>query len=84
MKRFLSLVLSLSLLLGMVCYAAAEEDEYVTSGSIRFHERMGFSVAARYLQAACKFGRWYDVMWMHEAIRDHEPNPAPVVWKSQA
>ena len=64
--------------------AAAEDDEYVTSGSIRFHERMGFSVAARYLQAACKFGRWYDVVWMHKAIRDHEPNPAPVVWKSQA
>lgn len=67
------------------CIATAEaEDEYVTFDSILFHERMGFSVAARFPQVACKFGRWYDIVWMSKAIREHESNPKPVAWRSQS
>ena len=67
------------------CIATAEcEDEYVSFGSMRFHERMGFSLAARFSQVACKFGRWYVIVWMYKPIGDHAPNPSPVNWKSQA
>lgn len=65
------------------CIATAEhEDEYVTFGSLRFHERMGFSVVALFPQVACKFDRWYDITWMHKAIGEHMPCPAPVAWKT--
>ena len=67
------------------CIATAEaEDEYVTFGSIRFHERMGFVEAARFSQVACKFGRWYDVVWMYKPVAEHTPDPAPVTWRSQS
>lgn len=33
-------------------------------GSIRFHERLGFTVSGRYPEVAHKFGRWLDLVTM--------------------
>ena len=48
------------------------EDEYLSLDSVRFHEHMGFQLAARFHQCGKKFGRWYDVVWMEKIIGEHE------------
>ena len=47
------------------------EDEYLTHGSERFHGRMGFVKAGSFHQCACKFGRWYNMIWMEKLIGEH-------------
>lgn len=44
------------------------EDEYLTYGSVRFHERMGFQVVGRFHGCARKFGRLYDMVWMEKLV----------------
>ena len=56
---------------------AGKEDEYLTNKSMRFHERMGYSLVGRFHKCACKFGRWYDMIWMEKTLGDHEPDPEP-------
>ena len=61
------------------CIAFPEkEDEYLTTDSVRFHERMGFKEVGRFHKCGCKFGRWYDMVWMEKHIGTHEENPAQV------
>ncbi len=48
------------------------EDEYLTRGSQRFHGRMGFVKAGSFHRCACKFGRWYDMIWMEKLIGEHK------------
>lgn len=62
------------------CIAAARApgDPYLTDGSPRFHERMGFHLCGTFRQCANKFGRWYDMIWMEKMIGPHEERPAPV------
>ncbi|WP_294193210.1 GNAT family N-acetyltransferase [uncultured Cloacibacillus sp.] len=55
------------------------EDEYLTFGSIRFHERMGYRIAGKFRNCGCKFGRWYSVARLEKIIGAHEPAPAPFV-----
>ena len=55
-----------------------EEDETLTYDSMRFHERLGFRTVGRFCASGCKFGRWYDMIWMEKPIGPHESNPAPV------
>lgn len=57
-----------------------QEDEYISFDSIYFHKRMGFTLAGRFRHCGCKFGRWYDMIWMEKRIADHVPNPAPPCW----
>ncbi|NTU89870.1 MAG: N-acetyltransferase [Actinobacteria bacterium] len=47
--------------------------------SIGFHERMGYTVAARYTQCGYKFDVWHDVIWMEKAISDHVVHPKPFI-----
>jgi len=47
------------------------EDEYLTRNSERFHTRLGYTTVGRFHQCACKFGRWYDMIWMEKRIGDH-------------
>ena len=54
------------------------EDEYLTRDSVKFHEKMGFETAGRFHKCGCKFGRWYDIVWMEKHIGTHEENPAEV------
>ena len=61
------------------CIAFPEtEDEYLTTDSVRFHEKMGFNDVGRFHKCGCKFGRWYDIVWMEKHIGTHEENPAEV------
>lgn len=39
-------------------------------GSIRLHERLGFSVAGQCRQVGCKFGRWLDLTFMQILLDD--------------
>lgn len=58
------------------CIAFPEnEDEYLTRDSVKFHERMGFETAGRFHKCGCKFGRWYDMVWMEKLIGEHVENP---------
>ena len=61
------------------CIAAPRgEDPFLTEDSLRFHERMGFSPVGRFHQCGCKFGRWYDMVWMEKFIGAHLSPQPPV------
>ena len=63
----------------VACVAFTEEpDRYLTRDSVAFHEKMGYRAAGRLRQCGCKFGRWYDILWMEKAVGPHGPDPAPV------
>lgn len=54
------------------CIASpVSEDEYLTDASSHFHESMGFEFVGRFHNSGCKFGRWYDMVWMEKLIGDH-------------
>lgn len=55
-----------------------EEDAYLTRNSVRFHERMGYTLAGHFHDCGCKFGRWYDMVWMEKIIGLHTQPPEPV------
>ena len=46
-------------------------DEYLTTNSADFHAHLGFTEAGRFHQCGCKFGRWYDMIWMEKIIGEH-------------
>lgn len=54
------------------------EDEYLTKNSVQFHAHMGYSQVAHFPGCACKFGRWYDLVWMEKKLQDLPNAPAPV------
>ena len=56
----------------------AKEDEHLTMGSVRFHERMGYRMVGEFSQCGYKFGRWYNMVWMEKHLGEHAHNPAPV------
>lgn len=61
------------------CISCPEiEDEYLTKDSVKFHERMGFAKVAEFHKCGCKFGRWYNVIWMEKILGEHTPDPLPV------
>lgn len=52
-----------------------EEDEHLTFGSVRFHEKMGYSMVGEFHKCGYKFGRWYNMVWMEKHIGEHVDNP---------
>ena len=51
------------------------------SGSIRFHEKMGYFSRADFPDCGYKFGRWLGVTWMEKRIKSvHSPNGFPKPW----
>ena len=61
------------------CVACPErEDEYLTRDSVDFHRRMGYRLAGEFRQCGCKFGRWYNMVWMEKHIGLHPADPPPV------
>ena len=61
------------------CVAAPErEDQYLTWDSVEFHCRMGYRTAGEFFQCGCKFGRWYNMVWMEKHIGPHPAAPPPV------
>lgn len=55
------------------------EDEFLTAASVAFHEHLGFHLAGTFHRCACKFGRWYDMVWMERSIAPRVPNQADPV-----
>lgn len=51
------------------------EDEYLTRNSAEFHAHLGFSKVGEFHRCGCKFGRWYDMIWMEKIIGEHPNNP---------
>ena len=55
------------------CIAYTEhEDEYLTNGSVHFHEKMGFKLCGTFHRCARKFGRIYDMVWMEKELDTSE------------
>ena len=54
-----------------------EQDAYLTDGSIRFHERMGYHLAGSFRDCGYKFGQWYSMIWMEKNIRERDAQPEP-------
>ena len=52
------------------------EDEYLTFGSVKFHEKMGYKLNGKFTKCGYKFGRWYNMVWMEKFIGEHTNNPA--------
>lgn len=51
--------------------------------SIRFHEHMGYTVAARFSDCGYKFGRWLGVIWMEKRLNFVENiSSPPIPWLS--
>ncbi|MBQ8514258.1 MAG: N-acetyltransferase [Ruminococcus sp.] len=62
------------------CIASTEtEDGSLTRDSIRFHERMGYRLVGEFRKCGCKFGRWYDMVWMEKWIGVHKPHPPQII-----
>ena len=47
------------------------EDEYLTKNSEQFHQHLGFVKVGVFHKCACKFGRWYNMIWMEKFIGKH-------------
>ena len=47
------------------------EDEYLTKNSEQFHQHLGFVKVGEFHKCACKFGRWYNMIWMEKFIGKH-------------
>ena len=55
------------------CIAYPEtEDEYLTVNSVNFHNHLGYVRAGEFHGSGCKFGRWYNTVWMEKIIGEHE------------
>lgn len=66
------------------CIAYAErEDQYLTRGSVMFHEKCGYKKVAHFHNCGFKFGRWYDMIWMEKYLGTHTDSPEKVVWFSE-
>ena len=47
------------------------EDEYLSKDSEKFHRHVGFTLVGEFHKCACKFGRWYNMIWMEKIIGEH-------------
>lgn len=62
------------------CIAWADvEDEYLTNDSVRFHEKMGYSMVGKFNLCGFKFNRWYSMVWMEKMIGEHKPDQKPFI-----
>lgn len=55
----------------------AGEDPYLDQNSIDFHRHMGYRPVGEFRQCGCKFGRWYNMVWMEKHIGPHPADPPP-------
>lgn len=55
------------------------EDEYLTTNSADFHAHLGFEKVGEFHDCGCKFGRWYDMIWMEKIIGTHVKDQPPVI-----
>lgn len=56
-----------------------KDDAFVTDGSIRFHEKMGYTRIGEYHLCGYKFGQWYNVIWLGKELGNRPEKPAPFI-----
>lgn len=56
-----------------------QNDAYVTDGSIRFHESMGYTWIGEYHLCGYKFGQWYSVAWLQKNLAGRPAAPEPFI-----
>ena len=73
------LLIRQNIVMAYACIAVPmeENDPYLTNGSERFHERLGYRTVGRFDACAYKFDRWYSMIWMGKALREIVPHPGP-------
>ena len=59
-----------------------EEDEHLTFASVRFHDRMGYSMVGEFHKCGYKFGRWYNMVWVEKLVGEHTSAPAEIRYNS--
>ena len=63
-----------------VLYALVTEEN---TGSVRFHERMGYRTRVLFPECGFKFGRWLGVYWMEKRLKSVEiPIHFPTPWSA--
>ena len=70
-------------LYAVIAWPPGEEDPYLTTNSADFHAHLGYALAGRLHKCGCKFGRWYDLIWMEKIIGPHESEAValfPPLW----
>ena len=48
-----------------------EEDEHLSLDSVKFHEKLGYSMIGKFNKCGYKFGTWYSMVWMEKLIGEH-------------
>ena len=48
-----------------------EEDEHLTLDSVKFHDKLGYSMIGKFNKCGYKFGTWYSMVWMEKLIGEH-------------
>ena len=48
-----------------------EEDEHLTLDSVKFHEKLGYSMIGKFNKCGYKFGTWYSMVWIEKLIGEH-------------
>lgn len=56
-----------------------ENDENLTDASIRFHEKMGYTLVGKHNLCGYKFNKWYSVVWMEKVIAERTDRPGDFV-----
>ena len=55
-------------------------DAHLNFDSLRFHERLGFTLVGTFHNSGYKFDTWYDMVWMEKMIGPHNAQPRPVAF----
>lgn len=53
-----------------------DNDEHLTLDSVKFHEKMGYTLVGKFNFSGYKFGTWYDMIWMEKMLGEHTDLPA--------
>lgn len=65
---------------GYACVAYPEkEDEYLTFDSVKFHEKMGYTITGTFHRCAFKFNKCYHMVWLEKILTQTDITPLPVI-----
>ena len=55
-----------------------QDDPYLDTNSVDFHQHMGYTLVGHFHQCGYKFHRWYDMVYLEKIIGEHaEPYTSP-------
>lgn len=52
-----------------------EEDQYLNTNSIDYHQHIGYQMIGKFHCCGYKFNNWYDMVWMEKIIGKHSNKP---------